>query len=104
MSQPESSPRAEIVIDLGAFRSNLDRLGELVATSADGPAVMVVVKADGYGHGMIECARAAREAGVPWLGVATQAEALAVRASGDTGKLFSWLGLPGEDYREAVAA
>ncbi len=104
MAASEPAPRAEIVIDLDAFRSNLDRLGELVATGADGPAVMVVVKADGYGHGMVECARAAREAAVPWLGVATQTEALTLRAAGDTGRLLSWLGVPGEDYRDAVAA
>ena len=32
---------------------------------------MVVVKADGYGHGMVPVARAARAAGAEWLGVAT---------------------------------
>ncbi|RNL61216.1 alanine racemase [Nocardioides marmoriginsengisoli] len=98
------TPRAEIVVDLAAFRQNLDRLGELVATDTDGPAVMVVVKADAYGHGLVECARAAREAGVPWLGVATQTEALALRAAGDEGRLLSWLGVPGEDYGDAVGA
>ena len=41
--------------------------------------VMTVVKADGYGHGMVEAARAAREAGADWLGVATVDEALALR-------------------------
>lgn len=100
----ENARCAEIVIDLGAFRRNLDRLGELVATDVDGPMVMVVVKADGYGHGMLECARVAREAGVPWLGVATQTEALALRAGGDEGRLLSWLGVPGEDYRAAIDA
>lgn len=99
-----AAPRAEIVIDLDAFRRNLDRIGELVATDVDGPQVMVVVKADAYGHGMVPCARVAREAGVPWLGVATQDEALALRAAGDEGLLLSWLGVPGEDYREAIAA
>jgi len=100
----ENARRAEIVIDLGAFRRNLARLGELVATDTDGPMVMVVVKADGYGHGMLECARVARDAGVPWLGVATQTEALALRAAGDEGRLLSWLGVPGEDYRDAINA
>lgn len=100
----DNARRAEIVIDLGAFRRNLRRLGELVATEVDGPMVMAVVKADGYGHGMIECARAARDVGVPWLGVATQTEALALRAAGDEGRLLSWLGVPGEDYRAAIDA
>ncbi len=101
---PGNELRAEIVIDLVAFRHNLDRLGELVATQADGPQVMAVVKADAYGHGMVECARVAREAGVPWLGVGTQDEALALRAAGDQGLLLSWLGVPGEDYRDAITA
>ena len=38
---------------------------------------MAVVKADGYGHGIIESARAARAGGAAWLGVAFVSEALA---------------------------
>ena len=41
--------------------------------------VMSVVKADGYGHGMVESGRAARQGGADWLGVATVGEALALR-------------------------
>jgi alanine racemase len=90
--------RAEIVVDLGAIRHNVTRLREVVAPAA----LMVVVKADGYGHGMVPVARAAREAGADWLGVATPDEALALRAAGDAGPLLCWLGVPGEDYRPAV--
>ena len=60
---------------------------------------MAVVKADGYGHGMVQVARAAREAGADWLGVATLDEALALRAAGDTGRLLCWLTVPGERLR-----
>ncbi len=104
MSPTAPPPRAEIVVDLAALRRNLDRIGELVATHVDGPQLMLVVKADAYGHGMVECARVAREAQVPWLGVATQDEALALRAAGDQGLLLAWLGVPGEDYRDAINA
>ena len=45
---------------------------------------MAVVKSDGYGHGAVPCARAAREAGATWLGTATPEEALALRAAGLT--------------------
>ena len=62
------SRRPEIVVDLAAIRSNVGALRDLVAP--DGSDVMVVVKADGYGHGMLEAAAAARDAGAPWLGVA----------------------------------
>jgi alanine racemase len=65
--------------------------------------VMVVVKADAYGHGMIPCARAAREAGASWLGVAMLDEALSLRAGGDRGRILSWLAVPGENYAAALA-
>jgi alanine racemase len=97
-------PRAEIVVDLGAIRHNVRRLRELVSTGPEpAPALMAVVKADGYGHGMVPAARAAREAGAEWLGVATADEALALRASGDTGRILSWLAVPGDDHEAAVA-
>src|SRR5919112_1425794 len=98
MTSAAIPPRAEIVVDLGAIRHNVRRLRELVSEAGDGPALMVVVKADGYGHGMVESARAAREAGAEWLGVATAEEALALRAAGDTGRILCWLAAPGEDF------
>jgi alanine racemase len=91
--------RAEIVVDLDAIRHNVRRLRELT-----GVQMMTVVKADGYGHGLVEVARAAREAGADWLGVATIDEALALRAGGDTGRVLCWLTVPGEDYAAVVAA
>jgi alanine racemase len=65
---------------------------------------MAVVKADAYGHGMIECGRAARQAGTDWLGVTTVHEALALRSAGDTGAILSWLNAPGADYAAAADA
>ena len=85
-------------IDLAAFRTN-------VATSPHaGVPAMVVVKADGYGHGMLECAREARVAGAAWLGVATPAEALMLREAGDIGPLLAWLYGVEEDLAPLVAA
>ncbi len=99
------SERAEIVVDLAAIRHNVRRLTELVAAGSPTGRVemMTVVKADGYGHGMLPVARAAREAGAAWLGVATIDEAVELRESGDTGRVLCWLGIPGEDYAEAIA-
>ena len=65
---------------------------------------MVVVKADAYGHGMVPVARAAREAAADWIGVATGAEALALRAAGDAGPLLCWLAGPGADFAPLVEA
>jgi len=94
-----SPVRAEIVVDLGAIRANIRRLRDLVGPQT---AMMTVVKADGYGHGMVASARAARQAGAQWLGVATIDEALTLREAGDTGRVLSWLTVPGEDYAAAV--
>ncbi|MBZ5736080.1 alanine racemase [Nocardioides sp. TRM66260-LWL] len=91
--------RAQIVVDLAAIRHNVARLREVA-----GVPVMVVVKADAYGHGMVPAARAAREAGATWLGVASLDEAVALRAAGDEGRLLAWLVVPGEDWAPAIAA
>jgi alanine racemase len=91
--------RAEVVVDLAAIRHNVRLLKELTGTP-----MMTVVKADGYGHGLVESARAAREVGAEWLGVATIDEALALRAAGDVGAVLCWLTVPGEDYASAVTA
>ena len=108
MTSAPTPVRAEIVVDLGAIRHNVRRLRELMSTGSttDGapPMLMVVVKADGYGHGMVESARAARQAGAEWLGVATAEEAVALRAAGDTGRILCWLAVPGEDLASAIAA
>lgn len=104
MAPTDPAPtRAEIVVDLAAVRHNVRLLKDLV--TAERPVrLMTVVKADGYGHGMVEVAAAAREAGADWLGVATIEEALALRASGDRGPLLCWLSAPGDDFAAAVAA
>jgi alanine racemase len=91
---------ASAVIDLDAFAANIAALRTHVTPAQ----VMVVVKADGYGHGLVECARAARRAGVQWLGVAAPAEALTLRESGDEGRLLAWLYGPEEDLSPLVAA
>ncbi|WP_166133817.1 alanine racemase [Nocardioides ochotonae] len=96
-----TAARAEIVVDLAAVRHNVRRLRELVG---DQVQMMTVVKADGYGHGMVEVARAAREAGADWLGVATLEEALALRESGDVGRVLCWLAAPGENYAPVIGA
>jgi alanine racemase len=88
------------VVDLAAIRRNVGLLRDLVAP--DGSDVMVVVKADGYGHGMVESARAARRAGAPWLGVATVEEAVRLREAGDTGRVLCWLTVPGDDWAAAI--
>jgi len=93
--------RTEARIDLGAVRDNVAALRERAAAGAQ---VMAVVKADGYGHGLIPSARAAVQGGAAWLGVAFLEEALALRAAGLEVPVLAWLTTPGEDVAGAVAA
>ena len=67
--------RSEITIDLGAIRHNARRLIEAL----DGAELWAVVKADGYGHGARDVARAALEARASALCVVTVAEAVELR-------------------------
>ena len=97
-AHPGDPVRAEAVVDLDAISANVSALKQHVG----GRELMAVVKADGYGHGIVESARAARAGGADWLGVALLSEARQLRASGDTGPVLSWLAVPGERYVDAV--
>jgi len=66
-----------VEVDLAAIRHNVGVLRETTGTQ-----LMVVVKADGYGHGAVEIARAAAEAGAAWFGVALVEEGLQLRGAG----------------------
>ena len=91
--------RAEIVVDLAAIRDNVRAISAYTETP-----VMHVVKANGYGHGLVESARAGREGGATWLGVAGVEEALALRAAGDTGPILAWLITASDDVEAAITA
>ncbi len=89
--------RSEARVDLNAIRDNVATLR--AGTSAE---LMAVVKADGYGHGLVPSARAALAGGAAWLGVAFLEEALALRHAGIDAPLLSWLAVPGERLVEGV--
>ncbi|NTV39278.1 MAG: alanine racemase [Demequinaceae bacterium] len=91
--------RLTVKIDADAITANVATL--VGRTTAD---VMAVVKADGYGHGLVESGRAAREGGATWLGVAQPHEALELRASGDEGRILTWLYGPRFPARELMEA
>lgn len=65
-------------IDLKAIRHNLQNIREAAAPAR----VMAIVKANAYGHGVLEVTRACLQEGVEHLGVATLEEALAIRRAG----------------------
>jgi alanine racemase len=91
-----------VVIDLAAIRHNVEILARCAAAS--GAVTMAVVKADGYGHGAVDVALAALEAGAGALGVCGVDEALELRHSGIDAPVLAWLNAPGEDLAAGVAA
>ena len=89
--------RAEARIDLARISENVKHLKNLSGTD-----VMAVVKADAYGHGLVEVARAAIEGGASALGVALLEEAITLRNAGITSPILAWLVPPGSDFKSAV--
>jgi len=88
----------EALIDLGAIKANVSALRRHVG----GAQLMAVVKADGYGHGMIPSARAAVAGGADWLGVVQIGDALTLRQAGLTVPVLCLLGAPGAAHEEAI--
>ena len=86
-------------IDLGAIASSVRACADAAPTAA----VMAVVKADGYGHGLVPSARAALVGGATWLGTAHVGEAIALRKAGIAAPILSWLNPPGTPLDAAVA-
>ncbi len=76
--------RSEITIDLAALRRNAAALVEAVG----GVDLWAVVKADAYGHGAADCARAALDGGARALCVATAKEGAALRRDLPEGRIL----------------
>jgi alanine racemase len=76
--------RSEVTIDLGALRRNVRTL----LRALDGAELWAVVKADAYGHGARDVARAALDAGARALCVATAPEALELRADAPSARIL----------------
>jgi alanine racemase len=91
-------PHAEVRVDLAAIRDNVAELRD----RANGAAVMAIVKADAYGHGLVPAARAARAGGAEWLGTAVLEEAVMLREAGVGGRILAWLAAPGERWSSAI--
>lgn len=94
------SPFREAVINLDALARNVAHLKESTGT----PNLLVVVKANAYGHGMVPAARAALAGGANWLGVADIDEAIELRQGGISAAILAWIHAPDETFVEALAA
>lgn len=95
-----SSPQVEARVDLGAVAHNT----RILCDHAGDAAVMAVVKADGYGHGAVECAQAALAAGARELGVTTIAEGVQLRNAGIAAPILTWLNTTDADFAAAIRA
>jgi alanine racemase len=92
-------PGPRLEIDLEAIADNT----RLLADRARG-ALMAVVKADGFGHGLLDVATTALTHGATSLGVTSLDEAMALRTAGIAAPILSWLSPPTADFVPAVAA
>ena len=77
-------------VSLAALGGNLHAVQQHVGK---GVTICAVVKADGYGHGAVECARALESEGAAWLGVTDAAEGLALRDAGVTARILLMTGI-----------
>jgi Alr-MurF fusion protein len=66
-------------VDLDAIAHNVRRVVEMVGPNV---TVLAVLKADGYGHGMVRVARTALNNGARYLGVASVSEGIVLRRAG----------------------
>lgn len=90
--------RAEIHLD--RFDSNIRGLREYVGQTIE---LMVVVKADAYGHGAVAISRSAMDAGADHVAVYTVAEALSLRNAGIKGSIVVLGPIPPEAATICVA-
>lgn len=97
----QAAARALARVSVGAVQRNCAHLRSLLTGGAE---LCAVVKADGYGHGAVECARAAQRGGATWLAVATAGEAALLRAAGLSGRLLAMGSLTRAEVPTALAA
>lgn len=72
MSRP-----TKCIVDLKKLKNNFHKIKDHVNTK-----VLALVKADAYGHGLIECSKALCEEGIDYLGTASLEEAKIIREAG----------------------
>ena len=73
------------ITNLAAYKRNIQKIISYIGNSVE---LMAVVKANAYGHGMVECARTALVAGASRLGVALLSEGAKLREAGFTAPIL----------------
>lgn len=88
-----------VEVDLGAIGSNVERARELAGPSVE---LMIVLKADAYGHGAVPVARSALLHGATMGAVACLSEAVALREAGIRAPILLLGYIPGWQARDIV--
>ena len=86
-------------VSLSALRQNFRAV---VPHAGAGVTVCAVVKADAYGHGAVECARALQEEGATWMGVTSLDEAIPLREAGIASRILLMTGFWRGEQSEIV--
>ena len=86
-------------IDLGRLSRNVETLKRKI----NGPALMAIVKANAYGHGLVQSAQAAKRGGADWLATALLEEAIDLRNAGVTGPILTWLNTLDDRFAECIS-
>jgi alanine racemase len=95
---PSADKDIKAIIDVNAIRNNVKFLKKKTGTD-----IMPVLKADAYGHGLIEMAKILRKIGIKYIGVATLGEAILLRKNGDKGRVLSWLyDIDGHEFKDGL--
>lgn len=85
-------------IDLGKLSKNVETLKQKI----DRSALMAVVKANAYGHGLVQSAQAAKRGGADWLATALLDESIDLRNAGITGPILCWLNTPDDEFAQCI--
>ena len=95
---PASDKDIKAIIDVNAIKHNINFLRKKTGTD-----LMPVLKADAYGHGLVEMSKILRKLGIKYIGVATLGEAILLRESGDKGRVLSWLyDIDGDEFKHGL--
>lgn len=86
-------------VSLGALRQNFQVVQRHIG---NGVTICAVVKADAYGHGAVECARALEDEGARWFGVTSLDEAIPLREAGIGGRILLMTGFWRGEEQEIV--
>lgn len=96
---PSPDTNITAIIDTNMLKKNIQYLKQVSKTD-----VMPVIKANAYGHGIIEIAKILRQQDIKYIGVATAGEAILLRNNGDKGRILCWIyNIDGSDIKDALA-